>query len=116
MSRITGFDYKRNARNALAVLPLMLFPMNANATDFTAGVVMEKMNEAERFQYLAGVIEGLAYSRYMKDGKKADGMKCIYQWFYKQGTASKIEAAFKRFHDYLPGAVVAAMVEKECGA
>lgn len=110
-------NYMKYIRNAVLVLPLVAFPANANATDFTAGVVMEKMSSLERAAYLAGVIEGLAYARYAKDGKADQGMKCIYQWFYdKEGTVKKIHAAFDHFKDYLPGAVIAAMVEKECGA
>jgi hypothetical protein len=105
------------ARNSLAALPFVLSPVSASATDFTAGVVMEKMNGKERHTYLAGVIEGLAYARYARDGKKTDGMACIYKWFYdKEATTDKIETAFRRFPDHLPGAVVAAMLEKECGA
>ena len=115
MSRIRGFSYNKKARNILAALPFVLFTSSASATDFTAGVAMEKMDGKLRLHYLSGVIEGLAYSRYMKDGKKVDGMKCIYQWFYKDGTPEKIESAFRRLQNYLPGAVVAAMVEKECG-
>jgi hypothetical protein len=104
-------------RNAALALPLAALPMKAAATDFTAGIVMEKMSPVERSAYLAGVIEGLAYARYARDGKADGGMKCIYQWFYeKEGTLKKIHAAFDHFKDYLPGAVIAAMLEKECGA
>lgn len=106
----------RYIRNAAFALPLATLPMKADATDFTAGVVMEKMTSEQRSAYLAGVVEGLAYARYAKDGKQTDGMKCIYDWFYeKEDTLQKIHAAFDRFKDYLPGAVIAAMVAKECG-
>lgn len=109
--------YLKYTRNGLFSLPLMLASMSAGATDFTAGIVMEKMSPDERVVYLSGVVEGLAYARYAKDGKKTDGMKCIYDWFYEsKGTVTKIYSAFERFSDYLPGAVVAAMVEKECGS
>lgn len=61
--------------------------------------------------------EGLAYARYKKDGDKTDGMKCIYDWlYYKDETPEEIVAAFKRFPDHTPGAVIAAMAAKECGA
>jgi hypothetical protein len=44
-------------------------------------------------------------------------MRCVYDWFYeKDGRTQEILDTFKRFSDYLPGAVIAAMVEKECGA
>lgn len=104
-------------RNAALALPLAVLPVKAEATDLTAGVVMEKMTSEQRSSYIAGIIEGLAYARYAKNGKADQGMKCIYQWFYeKDGTLRKIHAAFDRFKDYLPGAVIAAMIEKECGA
>lgn len=98
----------------MAALPFLLLAANANATDFTAGVVMTKMNEKERYTFLAGVAEGLAYARYASDGKTTEGMRCVYDWFYKDGTMPKIYSAFERFSDYLPGAVMAAMIEKEC--
>lgn len=86
------------------------------AQDMTAGSIMERMGAEERNAYLSGVIEGLAYARYAKDGKQTDGMACIYEWFYQaEGTRRKIHQAFERFADYTPGAVLAAMVEKECG-
>lgn len=114
--RANGRKFIGNARNTLTAIPFMLVPLHAAAQDFTAGIVMEKMDEKQRYTYLAGVVEGLAYGRYAKDGKKVEGMKCIYEWFYDgDGTVEKIYSAFKRFHDYLPGAVMAAMVEKECG-
>lgn len=82
----------------------------------TAGSVMEKMGLEERAAYLAGVIEGLAYARYAKDGRQTDGMGCIYDWYCRtDGALRKIYAALDRFSDYTPGAVLAAMIEKECG-
>ena len=109
--------WQQKARNTLFALPLTLAPTMASAQDFTAGVVMEKMSAVERSAYLAGVVEGLAYARYAKDGKQTSGMKCIYAWFYEgDGTLQKIHSAFNRFKDYLPGAVIAAMVERECGS
>lgn len=82
----------------------------------TAGVIMEKMPQADRYPFVAGIIEGLAYARYVKDGKKTDGMGCIYDWFYKnKGRIQDIYQAFDRFKEHLPGTIVATMVAKECG-
>ena len=101
----------------LSDLVVECLQLDRTARPCTAGVVMEKMDDKERNAYLAGVVEGLAYSRYARDGKKTEGMKCIYDWFYeKKDTHQKIYVAFRRFQDYLPGAVMAAMAEKECGS
>lgn len=95
----------------------MLAPMSAIATDFTAGIVATKMAEGDRYPFMAGIVEGLAYARYVKDGNKTDGMKCIYDWFYEtKSRPQEILETFKRFSDYTAGAVMAAMVKKECGA
>lgn len=96
----------------------------AKAEDFTAGIVMEKMKPDERFTFLSGVIEGLAYARYVKDGKTTDGMGCIYDWFYSEGdfadqsteAIDQIELAFLKYKDYTPGALVGALIIKRCGA
>ena len=117
MSRIESVKFKKTIRNTLMATPFMLSPFGANATDFTAGIVVEKMDAKQRYSFVAGIIEGLAYARYAKDGKRTEGMKCVYDFLYeKEGATEKIYAAFDRFKDYLPGAVIAAMVEKECGA
>jgi hypothetical protein len=97
----------------LALLPLA---GPAAATDFTAGVVMEKMEAEQRYPYIAGVVEGLAYARFSRDGKKTEGMKCIYDWFYeKPETLKLIYASFGQFPGYTPGAIIGALVKKKCG-
>jgi hypothetical protein len=90
---------------------------HARAEDFTAGTVMQKMSAQERYPYLAGVVEGLAFSRYMQDGKKTDGMKCIYDWFYdKPDNLNLIYAAMGKYPSFTPGAIIGALVKKDCGA
>lgn len=77
---------------------------------------MEKMAGGERYAFVAGVVEGLAMARYMKDGKKPEGMKCIYDWFYEdKSTLDTIYAAFQKYPDYPPGTVVDVMTRKKCG-
>lgn len=96
---------------------------HAFATEFTAGVIMEKMDTNERFPYVAGVIEGLAYARYRRDNenvesdkKSVEGMKCIYNWFYeKKGTIDLIYIAFGRYPTYTPGVIIGNLVRKDCG-
>ncbi len=91
-------------------------PANAAGTNFTAGVVMEKMDGVQRYTFIAGVVEGLAVARYMKDGKKPDGMNCIYDWFYDDKTTKEtIYAALGKYSSYKPGAVVDVLAKQKCG-
>lgn len=84
--------------------------------DFTAKAVMEKMKVEERYPYIAGVVEGLAYARYVRDDKKTAGMECIYDWFYeKPGTLDMIYAALGRYGDFPPGAIIAGLAKQNCG-
>lgn len=88
----------------------------AHATEFSAGTVMAKMDGKERYAFVAGIVEGLAMARYMKDGKKPEGAKCIYDWFYSgNDTAATVYAAFQRYPEYPPGTVVSVMTKKACG-
>ena len=76
---------------------------------------MQKMGTEERFAFVAGVVEGLAMSRFTQDGKKPEGMKCIFDWFYENPkTVENIYAAFTRYPDYPPGTVVDVMARKTC--
>ena len=85
-------------------------------TPLTASVVMQEMSAEQRVGYIAGVVEGLAYSRYIKDNTQIEGMKCIYDWFYEaEGTRGKIRKAFQEFGEYQAGAIIAAMTKKACG-
>lgn len=101
---------------AVFLAGLSLASQPAAARDFTAGVVLDEMKPAERYGYLAGIVEGLAYARYRADSKDTAGMACIYGWFYGEEDApTKIEAAFARFRDLTPGAIVAALLQRRCG-
>lgn len=99
-----------------AILALLPLTGPAAATDLTAKVVMEKMEAEQRAPYVAGVIEGLAYARYERDGKKTEGMKCIYDWFYeKPNTLNLIYVAFGDYPEFTPGAIIGALTRKHCG-
>ncbi len=116
LSRVIAWKV-RKAGAALAVFlaSLPFVPSQARAQDMTAGVIMEKMPQNERYPFVAGIVEGLAYARYARDNKQVTGMGCIYKWFYgKQDRILDVYQAFNRFKDHTPGAIVAAMVAKEC--
>lgn len=89
---------------------------SARADDaVTAGVALDRMSSEEFGSYIAGIIEGLAQSRYEKDGN-ATGMRCIYDWYYADGTEANLAvlAAFTKYPDYGPGAVMSGLIRKEC--
>ncbi|MCO5080005.1 MAG: hypothetical protein M9937_30530 [Chelatococcus sp.] len=91
------------------------------ATDMTAGLIMKEMPAGERAAYVMGIVEGLAYARFRKDTlaageKRTAGMRCIYDWFYKDTTASfdRIETAFQQYPEHFPSTLLATMIKKKC--
>ena len=95
---------------------LAVAPDRGHATEFNAGVVMTEMSEEERFTFVAGIVEGLAYARYVSDGNQPEGMACIYDWFYEDsGNIDRLYQAFEAFPEHFPGAVVAAVLNRDCG-
>ena len=89
---------------------------SAAAEEMTAGVIMEKMEVGERYVFTAGIVEGLAYARYIKDGRDTAGRSCIYKWFYDdKTTVDVIYEGFKRYPQLLPGQVVGTLANEKCG-
>lgn len=88
----------------------------ASAEEFNAEKVMKEMSSEERTAYLAGIIEGLAVARYHKDGKKKDGMGCIYDFFYKDKQNLRvIHEAFDKYPTYPPGSIIDVLTKRKCG-
>jgi hypothetical protein len=89
---------------------------SAFAEDFNAEKVMKAMKPEERHAYMAGIIEGLAVARYHKDGKKKDGMGCIYDFFYKDKQSfTLILDAFEKYPTYPPGSIIDVLTKRKCG-
>lgn len=89
----------------------------AAANDFNADAILNKMSPQEQVSYVSGVVEGLAYSRFLKDRPDETGMNCIYDWYYKDSAATweRIEAWFGRHPDQRAGVLLYVLMKKECG-
>lgn len=115
MHTVTAQYLRWFSQGACVALPMLLGVNAAHAEQLNAGAIETHLDAANRYAFMSGVVEGLAYARYVKDGKQPDGMACIYRWFYADGTAPKVEEAFKKFPDYMPGPIILAMTQQACG-
>lgn len=90
----------------------------ANAKNLNAGFVLNEMNVDERVGYISGVIEGLAYSRFLRDKPSEEGMSCVYRWYDNGGASQmkKIRAWFARHPDKPVGVLLYVLIKKKCGA
>ena len=103
--------------SAGALACLGILAAGAAAEDMTSGDVVHRLKSEEASAFLAGIIEGMAYARYQRDGQDPAGMDCIKSWFYEtNGTPAKVLSAMENFSEHAPAAVLAAMIQKECGA
>ncbi len=94
----------------------MLTPA-AQLDSMTAGTIFTRMSSQESTAYLAGIVEGLAWARFVRDNRTPGGRDCIYDWFYSDAGRSlrSIHATFERYPDASPGRLVATLANTKCG-
>ncbi len=117
-----SINYTRLSKySRISIIILSMIAGNAaSAESLNAGFVLNKMNGDQQVSYIAGVIEGLAYSRYLNDKPSEVGMQCVYDWYAKNtGSARKrktMTAFFKRHADKPVGVLLHVLIKKQCGA
>ena len=97
---------------------LTFTPNQAQARDFNAGFVMDELELKQQYMLVQGLLQGLAYARFLKDKPNETGMTCIQQWLFQDGETKRwkiVEASFRKHHDKPPAALVHALVKRECG-
>ena len=101
---------------ALAMMLALGASYTAQAAGLQAKTVLEKMSNEQTNAYFAGVIEGLAYSRFLRDNKEEEGALCIFSWYYESDAAvPKLISAFHKYKDKSGVSIIAALVHKDCG-
>lgn len=89
----------------------------AEAANLDSGYVMEKMDDSTRHGFLAGIAEGIAYSRFLRDKPNEESMLCVQNWFYN-GTDEEQKDMLRLLtkHKKLPPAVIVyTALKKKCG-
>ncbi len=92
---------------------------SVQAQNLNAGAVMGNMNSDQRIGYVSGVIEGMAYSRFVRDKPSETGMKCIYDWYYKDNAKrwkKTLFPIFEKHKDKPVSVILYVLTKKSCGA
>lgn len=107
--------YLRSKVAIATVAALMASGTPANA--LSADDVLNKMTSDQQTAYVAGVVGGLAYSRFLQDRPDTNGMACINNWYYGSGTAKwdLIETWFARHLDKQAEPLLYVLIKRECG-
>lgn len=111
---------KHPIKTATASAAVLLHSLLSGATPaaaLTGKDVLNKMNNDQRFSYLAGIADGLAQARWMKDRPDDTGMKCIYDWYYKGGKRkfNQVYGLLELHPDKPANAIMYVLIKKECG-
>ena len=116
-ANIAQNTWKSRPFAVLTVAAILMAAATAPAAGQTAGDILTKTTADHRVGYISGVVEGLAFARYLRDKPDTSGMKCIYDWYLKGGDAvwTKILAWLQRHPDKRVGVLVHVLVKRECG-
>lgn len=104
---------------SIIILGVMLGCVDSRQVEAqTAGDVIGKMNPDQRWNYIAGVVEGLAFARWTKDKPDKTGMKCIYDWYYQgdKRNFNRTMTWLERHPDKPVGGLLYVLIKKDCGA
>ncbi len=86
------------------------------AQNLDADFVLNKMTSDQQVSFVAGVVEGLAFSRWQRDKPDRTGIQCIYAWYGKKDKWPKIEQWFGRHPDKQVGPLLYILIKQDCGA
>lgn len=99
------------------VVAFLLLLMSEIAWAFKADEVLNKMGDKDKYNYVAGLIDGFAYARFVKDKPDREGMECIHDWYYTDldESWSSIKYWFARYPDKPAEPLLYVLINRECG-
>ena len=104
------------AKTAALAAGLTLNAPQAGA--LTVEDMRESMPPEERVAYVSGVVEGLAFGRWIENDRDQAGMDCILEWYYGDSELSAYSTAldfFDQHPDQHIGTLMYALIREECG-
>jgi hypothetical protein len=89
-----------------------------DAAALTAREVTENMSSDEQYAHISGVVDGLAFARWLADDRDDTGMQCILDWFYRSDQRESFNARmdwFEKHPDQQVSTLMYALIREECG-
>lgn len=109
----------KNAQRALKYLGFATLLATSNSSHaLTAGDVMSEMSSDQRFSYIAGVVGGLAYARFLTERPDETGMQCIQDWLYGDSKEKNLRRTYEWLEKHPEKPVeplLYVLIRKECG-
>jgi len=105
---------------AMALVVVLNNVTETNSAEKNVGFALHKLSSNEQVSYIAGIVEGFAYSRYLRDNPDQSGMNCIYDWYagstLTTGRFDKMENWFQREEGKPISVLLHERITKECGS
>ena len=97
----------------------MVFASAVPSGALTVAETRNNMSSDERFAYVGGVVEGLAFARWIADNRNTEGRDCILNWYFANDNET---ARFNRQMDLFDehpdqhlSTLMYALIREECG-
>lgn len=97
----------------LAIFTGALIGFSASSSAITAGEILEDKDSSELYNYLAGLVDMLAYIQFVEGNDKRGN--CIYNWYYRtEGSLEKIYNYLEKYKDKPPEAIMIVLAKRPC--
>ena len=104
---------------ASAVLAAGIALTGQQGVALSAQEVLDNMSAEQHTAYVSGVVNGLAYARWLAEDRDDSGMLCIYDWYYKTDQRERFNERmdwFERHPDQQVSVLMYALIREYCGA
>lgn len=104
--------------SAMILASVAFLAAGKDAAALTASEISENMSTDEQVAYISGVVEGLAFARWMADDRDTAGSQCIWDWFLHSDQTVRINAQmdwFEQHSDQQVSTLMYALIREECG-
>lgn len=89
---------------------IALLPLKAHAV--TAGDVLDRMDADERFGFMNGALDMLAYE--LSRAGQGDKTACVYDWYFRGNGPSEVVAVFDNHKDLPAVAIIRTLADRHC--
>ena len=95
-----------------------VFSLPGHVSALTVEEIRRNLTTDEQTHYVTGVVEGLAFARWLADNRDQAGMNCIWNWYLGSDTEARFNqqmAMFDRHPDQQVSTLMYALIREECG-
>ena len=108
---------RHGLRARIAAFAIVITMTASPAWAVTAGDVLDRMTERERFGYITGAIDMAMFLAAVREQNDAKS-ECIVHWYYSQNAPGpkQVIDIFRQFRDKPAVALINVLIDRRCGS